>query len=241
VVPAAATGFNVRVIDEAVSGVYPDWLRELARKSGCTLQFPVVPRARADAMTFQTQQADMLIPASQNQERDQKAQFVHLATLTPALITMAGEALPPKDLRSLEAHTPWRAALVRSYSWGDEYDALVRKLAADNRVDFVNDLETVGRMLRMGRVNFTILPPTLLYSALQSTTQGVRNGEFHYTTLQGLPRSRVGAYLSRQTLSKADAEWLGSHMHKAARDGSLRQAFEKYYPAEVVAADVSTP
>lgn len=156
VVPAAATGFNVRVIDEAVSGVYPDWLRELARKTGCTLQFPVVPRARADAMTFQTQQADMLIPASQNQERDQKAQFVHLATLTPALITMAGEALPPKDLRSLEAHTPWRAALVRSYSWGDEYDALVRKLAADNRVDFVNDLETVGRMLRMGRVNFTI-------------------------------------------------------------------------------------
>jgi polar amino acid transport system substrate-binding protein len=240
VVPAAPTGFNVKVTDEIVSGVYPDWLREVGRKAGCQIQFPVVPRARADSMTFVSGQADMLIPASQNLDRDQKAQFVHLVNLTPSLITLSTAPMPPKDLRALEGRSKLRGALVRSYSWGDEYDALVRGLAAENRVDFVNDLETVGRMLRVGRVDFTILPPTLLHSALQVSPGGVRSGEFRFSPLAGLPKSRVGAYLSRQTLSPADMDLLSSTMAKSARDGSLRVAFEKYYPPDVVAADISS-
>lgn len=239
VVPAAPTGFNVKVADEQVSGVYPDWLREVGRRAGCQIQFPVVPRARADSMTFVSGQADMLIPASQNQERDQKAQFVHLVNLTPTLITLSTAQVPPKDLYTLEGRSKLRAALVRSYSWGNEYDTLVRKLAVDNRVDFVNDLETVGRMLRAGRVDFTILPPTLLHSALQASPDGVQSGEFRFSPLAGLPKSRVGAYLSRQTLSPSDTDLLSTAMMKSARDGSLRAAFEKYYPPEVVAADVS--
>ncbi len=239
VVPAAPTGFNVKVADEQVSGVYPDWLREVGRRAGCQIQFPVVPRARADSMTFVSGQADMLIPASQNQERDQKAQFVHLVNLTPTLITLSTAPVPPKDLYTLEGRSKLRAALVRSYSWGNEYDTLVRKLAVDNRVDFVNDLETVGRMLRAGRVDFTILPPTLLHSALQASPDGVQSGEFRFSPLAGLPKSRVGAYLSRQTLSPSDTDLLSTAMVKSARDGSLRAAFEKYYPPEVVAADVS--
>jgi len=50
----------------------------------------------------------------------------------------------------------------------------------------------------------------------------------------------VGAYLSRQTLSPADMDLLSSTMAKSARDGSLRVAFEKYYPPDVVAADISS-
>lgn len=241
VVPAAPTGFNVKVTEDVVAGVYPDWLRDVGRKAGCQLLLPVVPRARADSMVFVAAQADVLLPASQNQERDQKAQFVHLVNLTPSLITLASEPTPPKDVRSLETRTKLRGALVRSYSWGDEYDSLVRYLVAENRVDFVNDLETVGRMLRAGRVDFTILPPTLLYSALQVGPGGVQTGEFRFSALAGLPKSRVGAYLSRQTLSARDIDLLSTAMAKSARDGNLRMFFEKYYPPDVVAADVSTP
>lgn len=240
VVPAAPTGFNVKVTEETVSGVYPDWLREVGRKAGCQIQFPVVPRARADSMTFVSGQADMLIPASQNQERDQKALFVHLVNLTPTIITPSYAPIPPKDLKTLEGRSKLRAALVRSYSWGDEYDVLVRNLAAENRVDFVNDLETVGRMLRAGRVDFTILPPTLLHSALQASPNGTKSGEFRFSPLTGLPKSRVGAYLSTQTLIPNDLELLATVLAKGARDGSLRAVFEKYYPPDVVAADVSS-
>jgi polar amino acid transport system substrate-binding protein len=240
VVPAAPTGFNVKVVDDLVSGVYPDWLREVGRKAGCQFQFPVMPRARADSMVFVSNQSDMLLPASQNAERDQKAQFVHVLNLTPSLITLHSAPNAPRDVRTLLGRTEMRAALVRSYSWGNDYDALVRELVTDNRVDFVNDLETIGRMLRVGRVDFTILPPTLLYSALQIASAGIQTGEFRYTALGGLPRSKVGAYLSRQTLSPSDLDVLATHMLRASRDGSIRTFFEKYYPQDVVAADLST-
>lgn len=240
VVPASPTGFNVKVVDDVATGVYPDWLREVGRRAGCQFQFPVMPRARADSMVFVSNQSDMLLPASQNADRDQKGQFVHVINLTPTLITLHSASNVPKDLRALLARTDMRAALVRSYSWGNEYDALVRELAAENRVDFVNDLETIGRMLRVGRVDFTILPPTLLYSALQIASAGIQTGEFRYTALGGLPRSKVGAYLSRQTLSAADLDVLITHMLRASRDGSIRTYFEKYYPQDVVAADLNT-
>ncbi|MDR7307627.1 transporter substrate-binding domain-containing protein [Rhodoferax saidenbachensis] len=239
VVPAAPTGFNVKVVDDLVTGVYPDWLRDVGRRAGCQFQFPVMPRARADSMLFVSNQSDMLLPASQNAERDQKAQFVHVVNLTPSLITLHGLPNVPRDVRALLGRTNMRAALVRSYSWGDEYEALVRELMAENRVDFVNDLETIGRMLRIGRVDFTILPPTLLYSALQIASAGIQTGEFRYTALAGLPRSKVGAYLSRQTLSTTDLDLLSSQMLKTSKDGSLRAYFEKYYPQDVVAADIS--
>jgi len=235
VVPAAPTGFNVKVADEQVSGVYPDWLREVGRRAGCQIQFPVVPRARADSMTFVSGQADMLIPASQNQERDQKAQFVHLVNLTPTLITLSTAPVPPKDLYTLEGRSKLRAALVRSYSWGNEYDTLVRKLAVDNRVDLVNDLETVGRMLRAGRVDFS--HPATYTASLGLASQPGRSAKRRVPVQppRGLPKSRVGAYLSRQTLSPSDTDLLSTAMVKSARDGSLRAAFEKYYPPEVVA------
>jgi polar amino acid transport system substrate-binding protein len=240
IVPAAPTGFNVRVVDDVVSGVYPDWLREVGRRAGCSFQFPVVPRARADFMVFASSQADILLPASQNAERDQKAQFLHFVSLTPSLITLNATPHVPKDLRSLVTQTKWRAAMVRTYSWGDEYDKLVHDLSADNRLEYVSDLETIGRLLRLGRVEFTILPPTLLYSALRGVGSTVQSGEFRYTALNGLPRSRVGAYLSRQTLSPADVELLSSATAKASRDGTLKHFFEKYYPPEIVNADVNT-
>ena len=141
---------------------------------------------------------------------------------------------------TLEGRSKLRAALVRSYSWGNEYDTLVRKLAVDNRVDFVNDLETVGPVCSV-RAGWTSpsCHLTLLHSALQASPDGVQTGEFRFSPLAGLPKSRVGAYLSRQTLSPSDTDLLSTAMVKSARDGSLRAAFEKYYPPEVVAADVS--
>lgn len=243
VVPAAPTGFNVRVAEDTVSGVYPDWLREVGRRAGCNFQFPVVPRARADSMVMDSGTADMLLPASQNAERDKKAQFVHFISLTPNLITLGSATNIPRDLRTLISKTRWRAAMVRTYSWGDEYDGLLRDLAAEDRLEYANDLETVARLLRLGRVEFTILPPTLLYSALQAGAvpgAGMQAGEFRYTVLAGLPRSRVGAYFSRRTLNPADFELLHTAATKAARDGTLKHYFERYYPADVVSADVST-
>jgi polar amino acid transport system substrate-binding protein len=143
------------------------------------------------------------------------------------------------DVRSLLAKTSWRAAMVRSYSWGDEYGALMKQLEAEKRVDYVSDLRTVGLMLRAGRVEFTILPPTLLYSALQEgRSVADAAGDLRYAELTGLPRSEVGAYVSRQSLTEADQLLLREALAGAARDGSLLKALQRYYPPEVLQHDV---
>jgi polar amino acid transport system substrate-binding protein len=239
VVPAAPTGFNVQIEGDQVRGVFPEFLTQVGNAAGCTFKFPIFPRARSDLMFFKTFDADVLIPASQTSERDQKAQFVHWLNLTPSLITLKSQPDGVSDLAGLLGKTKWRAAVVRSYSWGDEYDELVRKLKNEQRIDFVADLATVGRLLRAGRVEFTILPPTLLYSALENNGRSNdADDEFRYIRLDGLPRAKVGAYLSRNALPPADLDLLKEGMHKASRDGSLMKILERYYPPSVIHADV---
>ncbi|WP_422045980.1 substrate-binding periplasmic protein [Roseateles sp.] len=241
-VPVASAGFNVRVIGDRVDGVYPDLLRQIGRALDCQFVFPVVPRARVTMMFFESQEADLFLPASRNSERDQKAQFVPMLKLSPTLISLANRADVPTDVRSLLSRSTWRAAMVRSYSWGDEYERLMRQLEAEKRVDYVSDLRTVGAMLRGGRVEFTILPPTLLYSALQEGRSDTdAGGDFRFTELQGLPRSEVGAYISRRSLNEVDQQVLREALSKAARDGSLQRTLQLYYPPEVLLHDAVLP
>jgi polar amino acid transport system substrate-binding protein len=237
-VPVTPTGFNVQTDGDRVFGVYPDFLREVGASIGCSFEFPVVPRARAHLMLFDLHQSDILLPASQTLERDQKAQFVHFLNLTPNLVTLKSMPDSVGNIRSLVKNTKWRAAMVRSYSWGNEYDALVRELDTEKRIDYVNDLETIGRILRLGRADFSILPASLLFSALQDGKSNVAYGEFRFTALEGLPRSMVGAYMSRDALTAADFELLRNATIKASRDGTLRRILERYYPPYVLRSDV---
>jgi len=238
-VPVAPTGFNVQVTGEQVQGVYPDLLRGLGDAAGCRFSFPIYPRARVTMMFFDTQDADVFIPASRTAERDAKALFVPMLKLTPTLISLRSRALTVSDVRGLLSRGALRAAVVRSYSWGDEYDALMRQLEAEKRVDYVSDLRTVGLMLRSGRVDFTILPPTLMYSALQDPAAPAEPlSDLAYRALDGLSRSEVGAYLSPQALNRSDLEKLRELLQRTVRDGSLQRSLERYYPADVLKADV---
>lgn len=238
VVPAAPTGFSVITEGETVRGIYPEWLNALGKRIGCSFEFPVVPRARADYLFFDIDKADILTPASQTFERDAKAEFVHLYNLTPMLIThQSVKGVPPKDITALLKESRWRAAMVRRYSFGNEHDALVRELEAAGRIDFVRDLDTVERMLRAGRVEFTILPASLMYSALLDGKPVSNAAEFHYHKLDGLSPIRSGAYLSTRALPPKDLELLREAMHRSARDGSFKKAHENHMPESVRKGD----
>lgn len=234
VVPVAPTGFNVITDGSAVRGVFPDWLNALGKRIGCTFEFPVVPRARADAMVLDSRGGDVLIPASQNSERDARASFVHLRDSSVVMVTHVSQrGTVPGNLQALKK-SDWRAALVRRYSFGDDYNTLVSALEHDGRVDAVNDLDTIERMLRAGRVQFTLLPAALMYAALLDGKPIDNAAEFRYHDLAGLPTGRGGAYLSASTLPPKDFELLRTALAASARDGSLRRSFEAYYPPDIV-------
>ena len=108
-------------------------------------------------------------------------------------------------------------------------------MAATGRLVMVDaateQVDGVGRMLRGGRVEFALLSPPQAYA-----TAGT---DLSYRRVDDLPLMEVGLYLSKRMLAPADLTLLREALLRAARDGTVRRAFLKYYPAAL--ADLNQP
>ncbi|MCV2369359.1 substrate-binding periplasmic protein [Roseateles oligotrophus] len=238
VAPASPTGLNVILQEDKVAGVFPDFMRLIGTLAGCQFEFPVLPRSRLDRDFF-ANNVDVLAPATQSTMRDKHADFIAWMELTPQLITASWDRETMPDLKSLLTSKSWRAVVVRNYSWGDLYDAFIKKMDQEGRLDLVSDLKTVHAMLRAGRAKFTILPPTLLYGSMHSG-RGPAGlpPDFRYSLLSDLPRAKVGIYLNSTNVAKSDVEKIRAATITAKNDGSLLRILEYYYPVEILSADV---
>lgn len=228
-VPVAPTGASVIVRSDGVSGAIPDALREQGLLLGCQFAFPVMPRARMAYQFMESREADVLVPASRSAERDLVATFVPMMKWRVELITKKRRAISLRSVSELLAQQQWRGVAVRSYVFGDEYNALLRALEAQQRIHYVNDLATAGRMLRAGRVDFTINVPPLFVSELQGVDElrGFEQ-ELAFQPLVGLPMTESGAYISRRSLPMADQHALQGLLASLGK-GVLWRHFNKYY------------
>lgn len=233
-VPVAPTGFSVIVSGSSVSGAFPDMLRELGQKMGCKFVFPVVPRARLSFMFLNSGEADLLLPASRSAERDKQAIFVSMMTLKMALISLKQREIKTSSVKELLAGRRLQGIVVRSYVFGDEYNALIQGLDAQNRVFYANSLETVARMLQAGRGDFTLIAPSIFLSALSENPElETMRGKLDFNVLDGLPPAESGVYISKRSLSAVDQAELYALL-EAARKGVFLKSFKKYYPADML-------
>ncbi|GAB2868870.1 hypothetical protein GCM10027277_42440 [Pseudoduganella ginsengisoli] len=234
-VPAAPTGASVIISDEDVSGAIPDALRELGARMGCTFEFPVMPRARLTYQFMQSREADVLVPASRTPERDRDAMFIPMMKWKVELITVRQRAIRADSVGELLAQKKLMGVAVRSYAFGNEYNALLRELEAQQRIHYVNDLVTAGRLLRAGRADFTINVPPLFLSALQGAADmdGI-GADLAFQPLAGMPMTESGAYISRRSLPPADQRTLRT-LFAALGKGVLWRHFNKYYSPEQLA------
>lgn len=223
--PVSPASRLVIVEGERVSGVWPDLLRQLGADIGCSFEFPVLPRARIEMELLAGQRLDVMAPATQTPQRDRHALFVPLLHQPLMLLTRNADVGKVASLAALR-RSGWRTAALRSFAFSAEYRALIAELAAEHRVDYVNDPDAVGRMLRAGRIDFALLPPSGAFSALDKSLSQRR--------FDALPLLEVGAYLSTHTLAPADLALLREALVKASKDGRVRRAFARYYPPEVV-------
>jgi polar amino acid transport system substrate-binding protein len=233
-VPASPTGYSVIVQGTSVSGVIPDTLREIGAKAGCTFEFPVMPRARMAFQFLESGQADLMIPASRSADRDQRATFVPMMKWKVELITLRARKLTTASVQALLAQKKLRGVVVRSYSFGDEYDALLRQLEAERRIDYADDLASVGRLLKAGRADFTVVAPSLFMSALSADPASRELlALLEYQPLAGLPLAESGAYVSRRSLQAADYRALHTLLNDASK-GALWRYFQQYYPPDML-------
>ena len=237
--PVAATARNVVIKGSQPSGALVELLQWVGQHSGCELRFPVLPRARLDRMFF-SDEVDLLFPASRSSARDRSARFVPWLQLQPQLVTVRWNTERIADLRDLLARPAWTAVVVRSYSWGDAYDAFVAQLDRLGRVTFVTELQTVHAMLRAGHARFTLLPPSLLYASLQPAS-GEATGlpaDFEYQLLPDLPPATVGMYLNPRRIAPADIERLRIASSEALAQGVLQRSLRRHYPSALLSIDM---
>lgn len=241
-VPVSNIGRSVIVEGNQVSGVYPDVLRELGAKAGCTFVFPSYPRARSDQMFFEAGTSDIAIPASFVTERLQHATFIPLVKVLPTLVTIKPLTQPMTSVRQLFAAKELRGAAVRGYTFGKEYQAMMNTLEEAGRIDFTNDLLSIARMLLAGRVDFAIMPPHVLRALMDVAAAEKQTGvQLRSYPLVGLPHVDSGVYISHRALSKEDQAELYKLFTAGAKSDAFVKGHQKYYPTEILKGVVTRP
>lgn len=233
VVPASPLGkmMTVNQASGEVAGAYPDLLRERGRRAGCEFVFPVVPRARAEAMLRQGE-ADLMVGAVQVPERDLWGRYIPMIGTEWMLISTDPD--PPRSAEALLARPGIRLNAVRSYNYGPAYLALLARLDKQGKLEYVKDPHTVVRKMEIGRADYAFMPSTTFAGTLEEL--GLRESlgrRVHYTRLEGIPPSTSGVYISRRT-PPDDAAQLAAMLEQLSRDGELLARTRKFFtPAEM--------
>ena len=237
-VPVSQIGASVVGAGTTVSGIYPDLLRNLGAKMGCTFIFSVVPRARLEAL-FETGKADLLIPASGTPRRDQHGLFIPLLGNRPLLITLQGAREPITTMQELIERREVRVALVRGYDYGPSYQALAKELGSQGRLFYEVDALSVARLMQSGFIDATIMNPTILAGMAQNDARvsGLAD-RLRLEALPELPWGLSGAYISRKSLNANDQAVLRELLEKAARSGAIMESFQRSHRPELLSASI---
>lgn len=237
-VPVAATGLSVIVEGESISGLYPQLLRGLASKEGCTFALTAVPRARLEVM-FENGRADLLIPASKTPKRDQHGTFVALIQNRPMLISLQATRPAIASVRELLSQSTGTVALVRGFDYGPAYQELVSKLGQQGRLVLEVDALSIARLLKSGLVDATIMAPSILAGAVRDDER-VRDllDKLRIEALEELPWGSSGVYLSNTALAAQDKAVLQDALERAAKSGVVWKEFQRYYTPAILKGSI---
>jgi len=233
-VPISATGQSVIVEGDSIQGIYPDLLRGLADKDGCTVKLSAVPRARLEVL-FETGRADLLIPASKTPKRDAFGTFIPLIHNRAMLITLRTGRPAIKSMQELRDKPGLKVALVRGFDYGQTYQELIPQLNQQGRLIMEVDAVSVARLLKSGTADATIMAPSILAGALQDDER-VQDllDKLQFESLAELPWGDSGVYLSNSTLNPQDKEALRTALERAAKSGVVWKGFQQYYAPAVL-------
>ena len=230
-VPVAPIGLSVTTAGDVVGGLYPDLLRSLAGKEGCSVEFSVVPRARLEAM-FESGRADLLVPATRTPRRDEHGLFVPMISTRALLISLDAQRPALQSLADLIERRELRLVVVRGFDYGEAYQALIKELAQLGRLVQAVDPVSAARTLGAGMADLTLMAPIILIGALQGDAR-VRPllERLRYEPVEELPWGESGIYISTySSLSEADRALMRELLERNAKSGAVWRAFQRYYP-----------
>jgi polar amino acid transport system substrate-binding protein len=224
-VAASSVGRSMIVTpDGAVSGLIPDFMKQVAALSGCTIQFQVVPRARAFLM-LEAGTVDLVTSANQTPQRDKWGVFVQMYSTRPMLMALNPAVTKLTTTDELVASRV-TLGVVRGYDYGSAYTQLLGLPALEGRISTVTDPDTVARMLAAGRVDAALMTPAAFVNAAETANLEDR---VLVVPLKGLPASAAGMYLARASLSAQDSKKIAAAVATLVARGTYGRLLKQYY------------
>jgi len=226
----APMGLSAAFDGERAHGLYPALIRELTAATDCQFQIHRVPRARLQKL-FESGQADVMAPAAHSATRDVHGEFVPLVQVRASLLTTVRDEPTPRSLAELLARRGDKVAVVRGFTYGPAYDHAMATLRAQQRLIEEPDPAGVGRALRQGLAQATVMTAHILIGTLnQEADLTPLAKQLRVEPLQELGWAESGVYLSRHTLADAERRALAAALRQAVRSGRVWQLFNDTYP-----------
>jgi polar amino acid transport system substrate-binding protein len=232
--PVSPLGMSVIVRGQNVSGTYPTLFHDLGQRDGCEIRFTPVPRARQEAL-FETGRADLLIPASRTPRRDKFGYFIPLVASRAAIVSIDHARAPLRSFNDLLERKELRVALVRGFDYGDNYQALVKKLSEQGRVFFETDAIGVARLLNAGFADVSVLTPATIGGAIlndQRVTPMI--DKLRIELVDDLPWGESGIYVSKTAVPAKDRAILEHMISSAVKSGLVWESVRKPYPPTLI-------
>ncbi|MGW8389430.1 substrate-binding periplasmic protein [Pseudoduganella sp. HUAS MS19] len=210
--------------DERVGGAAIDVLRELARRTNCSLSISWYPRARLWA-EYASGRINVTASSARSPERDRLGQFVPFVTTRFDLVLSHRVAGSYKSLADLVEHGSARLNLVRGILYSPAVEAQVERLRRQGRVEVVNDFDIAFRKMASKRAEATLAPLTIYSRYLESA--GLQDQVDVVPVAESAP-VLAGAYLSRNGLTPAARKLFAAALLGMVADGSVARIYGKY-------------
>jgi polar amino acid transport system substrate-binding protein len=214
-------------------GIDDDVQKELARRSGCSFQVDVRPRART-WLDLESGQLDMAGSGVQTPSRARFAWFAHYVLEDNHVVL--GPKVPAKvrSMADFVAHAGLEFGGVRSFSYSPFYDQQVAELVRLGRAYQVSDSLSLYRMFDLGRFDAFIGSQFLIS---------------HYFKQLGLPvppriedwdpapPTPAGLVLAKHRFSEAQARGWQALVREMLADGTMLRIVSRHLgPKEAPAA-----
>jgi len=203
-----------------------DLAKELEKRSGCTMRFSEMPRARI-FVALEKGEQDMAFFAIQTPERDRYAWFAPYMVQKNYVHLAPGVAESAKTLSVFEANPKLSFGVVSGLTHGANYEVFLQRLRAQNRVVDVPTTEQLFRMLAAGRVHAAMSLPTVSsFYAKELVPEIAKLPGLDWDSASAAPAHQL--MMSKQTFSESDARAWQSLMARTEKDGTVRKFIGNY-------------
>ncbi len=215
---------------DGYGGIAVDMFKEVARRTGCKIEFVWLPSVRVTNW-IESGQIDIGSVLTHQPERDAYARFLPYAYTQFYLVQPKKGAGRYASLAEFAARSHVRLTMVRGVMLGQRVEAQLASLARANRLEYVNNFETLFRKMESGRAEATVTAPVIYLRHLR--LMGWED-KLVFTPIAESPPQFIGVYASTRTLAPDAIDSFAGALSEMLADRTMHAIYARYLDPELV-------